>query len=159
MDRAGRTCFHKLILSKSNCQKMNDIILQDIYTRPDKSVPEYLEVLFLTNNGVYNVGVTSLSKDTLPILDNFTRLDFLDNLKAKYGELKIADARITYDNDKYFFIADQFILVLGYELNSYSEHSTQYFSIIEDISGLNKNEYEEFKQLDKLDVPWTNRQP
>jgi len=136
---------------------MIDIILQDIYTRPDKSIPEYLEVLFSTNDGIYNVGVTSVSKSAVPNLDNFIRLDFLDNLKAKYGELKIVDSRITYDNDKYFFIADRFILILGYELNSYSEHSTQCFSIIEDIHDLNKNEYEEFIQLDKLDVPWTNR--
>lgn len=136
---------------------MFEIILQDIYTRPDTSIPEYLEVLFSTNDGIYNVGVTSLSKYTVPNVDNFIRLDFLDTLKAKYGELKIVDSRITYDNDKYFFIADQFILKLIYELNSYTEHSTQCFSIIEDVDDLNKNEYEEFIQLDKLDVPWKNR--
>lgn len=133
---------------------MRDIILDDIYTRSDKLIPEYLEVLFSTNNGLYEVGVSSITKFSIPILNNFTRLDFLDNLKEKYGALKIADTRITYDNDKYFLIGDVFLLVLGYELNSYSEHSTQCFWVIEGIHDLNKNEYAEFIQLDKLDMPY-----
>lgn len=133
---------------------MEDIILEDIYTRPDKLVPEYLEVVFSTNNGFYEVEGTSITKLSFPDLKNFTRLDFLDNLKAKYGILRIADSRITYDNDKYFLIGNNtFLLVLGYELNSYLEHSIQCFWIIEDILDLNKKEYDNFIQLDKLEFP------
>lgn len=132
---------------------MENIILQEIYTRPDPNIPEYLEVLFLTNNGIYEVSVTSLFLKAHPDTNGYKKADITDNLKAKYGSLKITESRITYDNDKYFLIANKFILVLGYQLNSNSDRNIQCFWAIEDIFDSNKTEYDEFKLLDKLNFP------
>jgi hypothetical protein len=130
---------------------MEDIFLEDIYTRTDDLIPEYLGVLFLTNKATYQVSVTSVSKTTVFNISGFTRAGFLDNLKAKYGDLQITDARITYDNDKYFLIGNSFLLVLYYELTSAFNNSIQDFRIIEDIYGMNKTELTDFLELDKLE--------
>jgi hypothetical protein len=130
---------------------MQDIFLEDIYTRTDNLIPEYLEVLFITNKATYQVSVTSVSKTTVFNISGFIRADFLDNLKTKYGDLQITDSRITYDNDKYFLIGNSFLLVLYYELTSAFNNSIQDFRIIEDIYGMNKAEFTDFLELDKLE--------
>ena len=130
---------------------MEETILEDVYIRSNKSIPEYLDVLFMTNKGCFEINVCSVSKMASYNLNEFSRLTFVTELKKKYGTLKILDARITYDNDKYFHIANEFLLVLGYQLNSTSENSTNEFWLIEHLDSINKTEYLDFLQMDKLD--------
>jgi hypothetical protein len=129
----------------------SDIFLDEIYTRGDELIPEFMQVLFLTNKAVYEISVASVSKTTVFNIGGFARAEFLDNLKAKYGDLQINDARITDDNDKYFLIANSFLLILYYELTSAFNNSVQDFRIVEDIYGINKAELTGFFDLDKLD--------
>lgn len=110
-----------------------------------------MQVLFLTNKAVYEISVASVSKTTVFNIGGFVRAEFLDDLKAKYGDLQINDARITDDNDKYFLIANSFLLILYYELTSAFNNSVQDFRIVEDIYGINKAELTGFFDLDKLD--------
>ena len=81
------------------------------------------------------------------------RLNQIDSLKEKYGNLKIEEVRKTYDNNMYLLISGKFILAIEYVLNSNFEHSVQEFRIIEDIEGLNKTELDDFKELEIVELP------
>jgi hypothetical protein len=131
---------------------MDLITLNDIYTRPNKIVAEYLDVLFVTNEGCYEVGVSSVSRIDSYNINEFEKLQLITELKDKYGHLKIIEARITYDNDKYFHLENGILLVVGYKLNSASEYSTNEIWIVEDIHTINLSEYNDFLQLDKLEI-------
>lgn len=109
----------------------------------------YLE----TNIGVLKVYTTCLDFVNDNALQSMNRLDEIDKLKEKYGNLNIEEVRRTYDNNMYFLISGKFILAIEYALNSNFEHSVQEFRIIEDIDGLNKIELDDFKELDIVELP------
>src|SRR5688572_30488813 len=98
-------------------------LIESIYTKQNEQIPEYLVVVFETNQGLYRVGYGQFEKASDVNLDDFKQRDFLDELKSKYGSLEISELRVTYDNDMYFLISDKFLLVLGYTLSSETEHS------------------------------------
>ena len=129
---------------------MQNIIIEEIYTRPDKKIPEYADAFFKTNVGIFEVGAGHIEKCIDCDLSDCTKANFINELKLKYGPLVIKEARITYDSDKYFLISDKFLLVLGYQPNTYSILSTNCFWIIEDIDGVNKNDFADFLELDML---------
>ena len=129
---------------------MQNIIIEEIYTRPGRAVPEYGNAFFKTNVGIFEVGVAHLKKCSDRDLADCTKASFIKELKLKYGSLVIKEARITYDSDKYFLISDKFLLVLGYQPGTYSELSTNNFWIIEDIDGANKNDFADFLELGML---------
>ena len=139
-----------LYAMKSN---MGTLILQEIYSKPNSDVPQYLDVLFLTDNGIYEVGNGTFCKKAINETTGYTQEDFTKELKTKYGPLHINEMRVTYDSDTYFLIANTFLLVLGYELNTYASHSVQCFWLIEDIFGLNRAAYDEFMLLNELKFP------
>ena len=129
---------------------MQNLFIEEIYTRPDKTIPEYGDAFFKTNAGIFEVGVAHIKKCIDCDLSDCTKVNFINELKLKYGPLVINEARITYDSNKYFLISNKFLLVLGYEVNTYSEISTNCFWIIEDIDGVNKSDFADFLELDML---------
>lgn len=132
---------------------MHNHYINTIYTKRDEDIPEYLDVIFETNQGFFEVGYGHIKKVIDPTLDSFVKQDCIEELKTKYGQLEILDMRTTYDNDMYFLISNKFLLVLGFALSSSTENSINEFWIREDIYGSNKNELNDFYELDKIVLP------
>ena len=136
---------------------MANLTIESIYTKQDEQTPEYLVVVFETNQGLFKVGYGQFEKLSDINLENFQR-DFLDELKSKYGILEILDLRVTYDNEMYFLISNKFLLVLGYTLSSETEYSTNEIWIEEDIHGANQEELKEFYELNKVNLSADERE-
>ncbi|HEV8271011.1 MAG TPA: hypothetical protein VGQ04_06860 [Chitinophagaceae bacterium] len=129
---------------------MTNLTIEAIYTKQDEQVPEYLIVVFNTNQGLYQVGYGHFYKAKDINLGDFVKSKFLDNLQSKYGILEIVDLRVTYDNDMYFLISNKFLLVLGFTLSSTTEHNINEFWVEEDIYDSNRNALDNFFELDKV---------
>jgi hypothetical protein len=132
---------------------MNRPLLKNILYCQNKDVAEYKDIFFETNLGIFKNNLTSIDIQENINLKGFDRLVELDEFKEKYGELFIDEIRITYDNNMYLLISQKIFLAIEYVPNSYFEHSVQEFRIIEDIYDLNKNEFDDFKELDIIKFP------
>ncbi len=130
-----------------------NLIIESIYTRQDKEIPEYLVVIFETNKGFFQVGYGHFNKVSHFSLHGYQKQEFVEVLKGKYGKLEIVDLRVTYDNDMYFLVSNSFLLVLGFVLNSTTEHSINEFWTTEEIYGRNRNVLIEFYELGKVMLP------
>jgi hypothetical protein len=129
------------------------ITLKDIYYRQNEEIFEYMDIYLETNIGVLTLSVSSLGFANDVNLQLMNRVSEIDGLKAKYGDLNIMEVRRTYDNDIFFLISGRFILAVEYILNSNFKHSVQEFRIIEDLGELHKVDFEDFKKLDKVELP------
>lgn len=132
---------------------MNKLELINIFYRQNKDIPEYMDIFFETNFGVLKYNITSLDLREFNEFGEMNRGDEIDNLRNKYGKLYIDEVRITYDNNMYLLISGKFILAIEYILNSNFTHSVQEFRVIEDIYGVNKTEFDDFKELDIVELP------
>jgi hypothetical protein len=132
---------------------MNRPLLKNILYYQNKDVAEYMDIFFETNLGIFKNNLTSIDIQENINLKGFDRLVELDEFKEKYGELFIDEIRITYDNNMYLLISQKIFLAIEYVPNSYFEHSVQEFRIIEDIYDSNKNEFDDFKELDITKFP------
>src|SRR5687768_10292445 len=132
---------------------MTNLIIEAIYTKQDDQIPEYLNVVFKTNYGLYQVGYGHFDEAKDINLTDFAENEFVEKLKNKYGVLEIVDSRVTYDNDMHFLISNKLILILGFTLNSTTEHSINEFWIEEDIYGSNSGALSDFFELDKVALP------
>ena len=131
---------------------MNRILLKDIYCCQNKDITEYMDIFFETNLGIFKNEITSNAFTDSFDLRAVKRLGKLDLFREKYGNLYIDEVRVTYDNDMYILISGKFILAIEYVINSYFVHSVQQFRIIDDIHDLNKVEFNDFKELDIIDL-------
>jgi len=129
---------------------IRNITIEAIYTKQDEQIPEYLVIVFETNQGLYQVGYGHFYKATDINLNDFVKSDFLNALKSKYGNLEIVDLRVTYDNDMHFLISNKFLLILGFTPSSTTKHSINEFSVEEDIYGSNKGALSDFLELNKV---------
>jgi hypothetical protein len=129
------------------------ITIKDIYYRQNEEVFEYKDIYIETNIGVLRLYVSSLRFVNDVNLQSMHRVSEIDGLKVKYGDLNIVEVRRTYDNDIFFLISGRFILAVEYILNSNFKHSVQDFRIIEDLDELHKRDLEDFKELDKVELP------
>jgi len=132
---------------------MASLTIESIYTKQNNDIPEYLDVVFETNQGFNRVGHGHFDKIYDINLSDFTHCDFLDNLKSKYGILEITDLRVTYDNEMYFLVSNKFLLILGYRLSSETKYSINEFWFEEDIYGSNNCSLTDFYELEKLTLP------
>ncbi len=130
-----------------------NITLNDIYYRQNENVLEYKDIFLATSIGVVRVYAASLDFVNDDYLQLTQRLNEIDDLREKYGNLNIDEVRKTYDNNIYFLISGKFLLAIEYILNSNFKYSVQEFRIIEDIDGLNKAELEDFNELDIVELP------
>jgi hypothetical protein len=129
------------------------IILNNIYYRPNGEVKEYKDIFFDTNIGLLQLYITSFDFVKEIDLSLMFRLIEIDKLKFKYINLFIEEVRKSYDNNIYILLSGRVILAIEYVLNSVFEHSVQEFRFIEDIDGLNEAEFNEFKELDSVELP------
>jgi hypothetical protein len=134
------------------CKYMT-ITIKDIHYRQNEEVFEYKDIYIETNIGVLRLYVSSLGFANDVNLQLMHRLNEINGLKTKYGDLNIMEVRRTYDNDIFFLISGRFILAVEYILNSNFNHSVQEFRIIEDLGELHKADFEDFKELDKVELP------
>jgi hypothetical protein len=129
------------------------ITLKDIYHRQNEEIFEYMDIFLETNIGVLTLSVSSLGFANDVNLQLMHRVNEIDGLKVKYGDLNIVEVRRTYDNDIFFLISGRFILAVEYILNSNFKHSVQELRIIEDLGELHRRDFEDFKNLDKVELP------
>jgi hypothetical protein len=129
------------------------IELKNLYYHSNREIKEYKDIFLETDIGIIGVNVTCLDFVVVDNLNSMYRLNEIDALREKYGQLYIEEVRKTYDNDIYMLMSGMFILAIEYALNSDFEHSIQQFRTIEDIRYLNKQEFNDFKELDLLNLP------
>ncbi|ATL48195.1 hypothetical protein COR50_14060 [Chitinophaga caeni] len=132
---------------------MSKLELINIFYRQNKDIPGYMDIFFETNFGVLKYNITSLDFRKFNEFGEMNRGSEIDNLRNKYGKLYIDEVRITYDSNMYLLISGKFILAIEYILNLDFKHSVQEFRIIEDIYGANKTDFEDFKELDIIELP------
>jgi hypothetical protein len=129
------------------------IQLINLYYSQNKEIPEYRDIFIETNYGFLKVFVTHLAFREVSDIKSMERLDEIDYLKDKYGDLFIQEIRKTYDNDIYLLISGKFILAIEYVLNSNFKNSVQEFRIIEDIHNTNNDELNSFNELELVELP------
>jgi hypothetical protein len=126
-----------------------ELLLKNIYTKPNGQVPSYLDVIFDTSNGLFRVGFGELRHQQSIDLSDYSENPLPTCLKNDRDVITIDDIRVTYDNDMYFLLSGRCILVMGYVPNTYSEVSQQTFWIIDEIYGTNRSDLDEFMELEK----------
>ena len=132
---------------------MSNIHLNNIYYRQNKEVKEYKDIFLETDTGVLKVYSTCLEFENIDNFQSLNRLIEIDTLKEKYGKLYIQEVRRTYDNDMYLLMSGKFLFIIEYILSSNFENSVQEFRIIEDLNGVNKTVFDDFKELDIVEFP------
>ena len=132
---------------------MNNLEVINIFYRQNRDIPEYMDVFFETSIGLLKNNIVSINFTDPINLKETNRAEWLDRLKEICGKLYIREVRVAYDNNMYLLISDKFILAIEYILNSTFEHSVQEFRIIEDIYGVNKTEFDDYKKLDIVELP------
>ena len=119
----------------------------------NEDVTEFKDIYFETSIGVLKHNVTRIDFDDCNSLGKMCRVEEIDRLRKKYGKLYINEARKTYDNNMYLLISEKFILAIEYILNSSFTNSIQELRVIEDIQGNNMTEFDDFKELDVIELP------
>ena len=115
---------------------------------------EYKDIYLDTNIGMLKIYNACLDFANEAEIESMYKLNEIDSLRDVYGNLTIDEVRRTYDSNIYLLITGKFLLAIEYVLNSNFKHSIQEFRIIEDIHGPNKTEFEDFKELDIMELPF-----
>ncbi len=135
---------------------MSRLLLKEVYYRQNKDIREYLDIYFETNLGILKNNLQSLDLIKFNELGELTRVEELDRIREKYGDLYIDEVRITYDSNMYILVSGKFIFAIEFIPNSNFNHSVQELRIIENIYSENKIEYDDFKELEILKLPDQN---
>lgn len=132
----------------------NKTYLKEVYYSESREINGYKDIFLQTSSGILRLYGTTfrIVSDTDSDLQSRIRLTELDTFKNKYGDLYITEIRKTYDNDIYILLSEKLILAIEYNLNSNFENSIQEFRFIEDIYNSNKAEFDNFKELDIIDL-------
>lgn len=129
------------------------ITLNNIYFKQNKEILEYKDIYLETSVGILKVYISCLDFVNDADIELMDKIKEIDNLRDVYGRLSIEEVRRTYDSNMYLLISGKFLLAIEYVLNSNFIHSVQEIRIIEDIHGLNKAEFENFQELDLVELP------
>lgn len=130
-----------------------NIILNNVYYKQNNEILEYKDIYLDTSVGVLKVFAACLDFENDAEIESMYKLKEMDSLRDKYGNLTIDEVRRTYDSNMYLLISGKFLFAIEYVLNSNFKHSVQEFRIIEEIHELNKTEFEDFKELDIVELP------
>jgi hypothetical protein len=129
------------------------IELINIYYRQTKDIPEYLDIFFETNIGMLKLNIRTIHLIEYSDLEGMTRAEEIETFRGIYGPLYINEARVSYDNNIYILISGKLILAIEYSLNSNFKYSVQEFRVIENIHTSNKHEFDDFKELEIVQLP------